>query len=111
MAQTNLNVSEVVNSLGGSPRSDEGENLQLLANEIIILREKLKQAEEAEVRAERRAGSESAARARAEKRADLGEDALDEIEAVIGRTKRKALASGTPMLLKDEGRGIESPVG
>jgi hypothetical protein len=109
MSQTNLNVAEVVTSLGGNPRSDDPANLELLANEIVILRERLKRCEEAEGRAERHAGAEGEARARAEKRAELGEDALDQIDAIIGRTKRSALAAGAPMRLKDEGRGIESP--
>lgn len=96
MAQTNLNISEVVQSLGGNPRSDEHANLELLANEIIILRQKLIDAQDAEGRCERRLGGEIEARGRAERRAEIAEGAISQISQAISRAEVEATAAGAP---------------
>lgn len=108
MSQPNLNVAEVVVSLGGHPRSDDSENVQLLANEVVILREKLKDAEDAEGRCERHLGRESEARKIAERRAGIAEGVMAVVERAVSDGKRDAVAAGAPLHLKDEvghGRG------
>lgn len=92
-----MDVGEIIKSLGGHPRSDESENLELLANEILILRQKLSDADDAEGRAERRLGKEIASREQAETRARIVEDALSTIAFKIASAKREALAKGAPI--------------
>lgn len=90
-------LQEIVTELGGDPEATDEQNLQLLANEIIILRDKVQRAEEAEGRAARRLGSESQARASAESRARIGENFMGAVERQIEDAKRRALANGTPL--------------
>lgn len=91
-----MDIAEIVSSLGGNPRSDDSENLALLANEILILRQKLKEADDSEGRCERRLGREKELRATAERRADHAEAALREIKSTIERRKVQATAAGSP---------------
>lgn len=95
-------LADIVRELGGDPESTDSKNLQLLANEIIILREKIKQADDAEGRAERRLGKEIEARCSAESRASVAEDALTSIDSSIARAKRKALEVGAPMRIAED---------
>jgi hypothetical protein len=95
-------IEDVVRELGGDPEATDAQNLQLLANEIVILREKLRLSEDAEVRAERHRGHELEARSSAEKRARIAERTLERIDSAIARAKHDALAAGTPMHLPDE---------
>lgn len=101
MSQTDLDVAGVVSSLGGNPLSRAPENLELLANEILILRERVRDAERAEGQAERKLGKEAEAKRNAEIRADEAETALSSIDLAIGRAKRNSLARGAPMHLPD----------
>lgn len=107
-------IEDVVRELGGDPEATEAQNLQLLANEIIILRERVRMAEDAEGRAERHIGQELEARSSAEKRARIAESALSNIDGVIARAKRDALAAGTPLHIRDEQfkpEAVDVPVG
>lgn len=97
-----MDVSQVIEELGGHPRSDESENLQLLANEVIILRDKLGKAEDAEGRCERRLGNEIDARSAAERRATVAEGIIAGIDEAIARGKQEALAAGVPLRLPDK---------
>lgn len=105
--ELSLDIENVVRELGGDPESDPAANLQLLANEIVIAREKLRLALEAEGRAERRAGKEAELRAAAERRVKAAEEALAGIEATIARAKRKAVEQGVPLRLEYE--EVEAP--
>lgn len=97
-----LTAGSVVRQLGGEVLDSEEDNLKALASEIEILREKVKQADDAEGRAERRLGGEITTREAAETRARIAEEALGTIEFRIADAKRKALAKGAPLRLKDE---------
>lgn len=94
--------ADIVRELGGDPEATDDQNLQILANEIIILREKVRQAEDGEGRAERRVGKEIEARSSAEAKASVAEDALAAIDSSVARAKRKALEVGAPMRIAED---------
>lgn len=97
-----MDATSAVRELGGEVRATEADNVEALVNEILVLRQRAADAEDAEVRAERRIGREIEARNRAESRATLAEEALGAIEAAISRARRKALASGAPLKVPDD---------
>ncbi len=105
--ELNLNVAEVVQSLGGNPRSDETANLQLLANEIIILRERIKLVVDAESRTERRVRTLQDALAQAEERAVIAEEALAEIDRRVLTAKLDGIKRGVPLNLPDPLRELD----
>ena len=92
-----IGAADIVRELGGDPEGTEEQNLRLLSNEILIQRERIKQAEDAEARADRRAGRANALREAAEARAQKAEEALAEIDAAVAQAKRDAVAGGTPL--------------
>lgn len=95
-------ITDIVCELGGDPEATDVQNLQLLSNEIIILREKLDQARDAEGRAERRLGVEINKRIATEVRAVTAESALTVIDYEIARAKKKALENGAPLRIAED---------
>jgi hypothetical protein len=98
-----MDATGAVRQLGGDVRPNEAENLEALVSEILILRQKLADSENSEVRAERRIGKEIEARQRAEQRASAAEDALSTIETAIARSRRKTISEGGTL------RGVRQP--
>lgn len=92
-----MNAIDLVRELGGDPDATEEQSLTLLGNEIIILRDRLARAQDAEGRAERRLGAEIDAHAAAERRAKVCERALAEIDYAVTDAKVSALRVGAPL--------------
>lgn len=95
-----MSIERIIRELGHEPTDSETENFELVRNEIIILRDKLKQAEDEALRAERRLGKEMELRTISERKVRHAVGLLETIRRKIRDAERKALADGAPLFLE-----------